>query len=353
VSVKKQADVAGHEWILFDGYKCCRCGWACGGSEDNEECRKKHAAHLASQVPAQPPAQSDEQIKYMVNRFLSWRLPENFNPDGGISFKLVRNQGTPHEGKNEPVGTNLLDATQAEKMIRYLMDGLPAPVPAQGTQPAQPAGNGVLNKVFNPVPSPPEPTQVGHVWNKERGICSCGEWCRDQAERNYHLAQVYPASELITYEQRKPPAPASPQSETLTNPCPKCGSTKIHKVCEPQTGDTLEQECREIAEAALNEICTEDGELPEEAQPDVWARHFAEFIRTKLRARMAAVRAEALEEAAKLADAHSIGHDHVYGETSEYINPTTCPDRIAQDLRLRAAHPTPAPKEQQDDTKKG
>jgi hypothetical protein len=27
---------------------------------------------------------ADDQIKHMIYRFLSWRLPENFNPDGGI-----------------------------------------------------------------------------------------------------------------------------------------------------------------------------------------------------------------------------------------------------------------------------
>jgi len=68
---------------------------------------------------------SDEQIKYMVNRFLAWRLPENFNPDGGISFKKIRNEHTAYQAKNEPVGTNLLDAVQAEEMIRYLLDDLP------------------------------------------------------------------------------------------------------------------------------------------------------------------------------------------------------------------------------------
>ena len=27
------------------------------------------------------------QIKHLVDRFLGWRLPENFQPDCGISFK--------------------------------------------------------------------------------------------------------------------------------------------------------------------------------------------------------------------------------------------------------------------------
>lgn len=61
------------------------------------------------------------QVKHMVERFLCWRLPENFNPDGGIEFK----KRTPWPDTHHPVGTNLLDATQAEEMVRYMVEGLP------------------------------------------------------------------------------------------------------------------------------------------------------------------------------------------------------------------------------------
>ena len=58
------------------------------------------------------------QVKHMVNRFLQWKLP-----DGGVSFdREPFNKGTPYERKHEPVGTNLLTATQAEDMIRHLLD---------------------------------------------------------------------------------------------------------------------------------------------------------------------------------------------------------------------------------------
>lgn len=67
---------------------------------------------------------TDDQIKYMVERFLGWKLPENFNPDGGISFQREYNQHTAWPAKHEPVGTNLLDYTQAEAMVRYLVDGM-------------------------------------------------------------------------------------------------------------------------------------------------------------------------------------------------------------------------------------
>ena len=66
---------------------------------------------------------TDEQIKYMRDRFLGWKLPEGFNPDGGISFEPFINKGTAREHKYEPIGTNLFDAVQAEAMIRYMVEG--------------------------------------------------------------------------------------------------------------------------------------------------------------------------------------------------------------------------------------
>lgn len=74
---------------------------------------------------------NDEQIKHMVDRFLGWKLPEDFNPDGGISFKPsneYKSFGVTHVVRNEPSGTNLFDATQAEAMIRFLVEGLPSAV---------------------------------------------------------------------------------------------------------------------------------------------------------------------------------------------------------------------------------
>lgn len=68
---------------------------------------------------------TDAQIKHMVDRFLGWKLPDNFNPDGGISFEKTRNSGTPHEFKSEPSGTNLFDAAQTDAMVRYMVEGMP------------------------------------------------------------------------------------------------------------------------------------------------------------------------------------------------------------------------------------
>lgn len=68
------------------------------------------------------PAEGD-QIKRMVDRFLMWRLPPNFSPDNGISFKKVVYDGMSleNQGAHWPVGANLLDATQAEAMVRHLL----------------------------------------------------------------------------------------------------------------------------------------------------------------------------------------------------------------------------------------
>ena len=68
---------------------------------------------------------SEAQIKYMVDRFLGWKLPEDFSPDGGVSFKRTFNEGTAHPMRHEPSGTNLFDSRQADAMVRYLIDGMP------------------------------------------------------------------------------------------------------------------------------------------------------------------------------------------------------------------------------------
>lgn len=76
---------------------------------------------------------TDEQIKQMVDRFLGWKLPENFNPDAGISFKPTFNDspavmvmlGLKEPMRHNPTGTNLFDATQAEAMVRHMVEGMP------------------------------------------------------------------------------------------------------------------------------------------------------------------------------------------------------------------------------------
>ena len=64
---------------------------------------------------------NDAQIKHMVDRFLAWKLPGNFSPDGGISFDPPVAVAWPW-----PIGTNLLDATQVTAMVQHMVSGLPA-----------------------------------------------------------------------------------------------------------------------------------------------------------------------------------------------------------------------------------
>lgn len=58
----------------------------------------------------------------MIGRFLCWKLPKDFAPDGGISF---------NEGAWWPVGTNLLHAGQAKEMLEEVVGGAPV-LPALG-----------------------------------------------------------------------------------------------------------------------------------------------------------------------------------------------------------------------------
>lgn len=68
---------------------------------------------------------TEAQIKHMVDRFLTWKLPDGFSPDGGINYERYGSAGTPYEYRREPVGTNLLDAQQADAMVRNMLNGLP------------------------------------------------------------------------------------------------------------------------------------------------------------------------------------------------------------------------------------
>ncbi len=54
-------------------------------------------------------------IDVMVDRFLAWKLPDDFNPDCGISFTP---SGHP---SGWPMGTSLLTATQAKAMLEHVL----------------------------------------------------------------------------------------------------------------------------------------------------------------------------------------------------------------------------------------
>lgn len=63
----------------------------------------------------------------MVDRFLGWKLPADFAPDNGISFKREGDYDHPEFGRHkyEPTGTNLLHAGQAKEMLEHVIGGAP------------------------------------------------------------------------------------------------------------------------------------------------------------------------------------------------------------------------------------
>ena len=73
---------------------------------------------------------NDDQIKHMVNRFLGWKLPKDFQPDAGIKYTPL-----PYADKLPPSGTNLFDATQADAMVRYMVEGMPGAHPQKANKP--------------------------------------------------------------------------------------------------------------------------------------------------------------------------------------------------------------------------
>lgn len=106
-------------------------------SKFNDAMIKARAALSGSPAPSTSPMEiemTEAQIKHMVDRFLAWKLPKTFSPDGGISFERIAGADGPHPFTNEPSGTNLLCATEATEMVRHMLEGLPGGSPAPSTE---------------------------------------------------------------------------------------------------------------------------------------------------------------------------------------------------------------------------
>ena len=56
-------------------------------------------------------------IDKLVDRFLCMKMPEDFAPDAGISFKTEAHYDSPHW----PIGTNLFTAEQARDFLSKLL----------------------------------------------------------------------------------------------------------------------------------------------------------------------------------------------------------------------------------------
>lgn len=83
--------------------------------------RDELAYILGDSLLAPPPAQpaSVAVTDEMVQRFLSWRLPEPWHPDNGISYQRPNyaHAPAPHDW---PTGTNLFDVHQARAMLEHV-----------------------------------------------------------------------------------------------------------------------------------------------------------------------------------------------------------------------------------------
>lgn len=74
-------------------------------------------------------------VESMVDRFLSWKLPDDFYPDCYITFDRDKAASFPN-GNGWPIGTNLFTAEQVRKMLEHVI-GFNAPA----QQAAEPVGH--------------------------------------------------------------------------------------------------------------------------------------------------------------------------------------------------------------------
>lgn len=106
-------------------------------------------------------------IKAMVNRFLSWQLPDDFSPDNGISFHPWIDPTAPGPGqvmgKRLPTGTNLFNAQQAEAMIRHML----YPSPAELVDLIGELGRAVFNLIDNCETSGPKDAEVHTITEED------------------------------------------------------------------------------------------------------------------------------------------------------------------------------------------
>jgi hypothetical protein len=110
-----------------------------------------------------------DHIKQVVDRFLCYKLPENFAPDGGVTFKRFGNEGAPHQYKHEPMGTNLLDATQADAMIRHLLEGFTL-IPTDPASVEAMVERGAKKLCALEIPEVPNEATVATPYYKDRAL---------------------------------------------------------------------------------------------------------------------------------------------------------------------------------------
>lgn len=104
-----QAEQAKQEPVLLNNMS---------NSQENVQAYLKQSVHkgMAESFGA---LMKSPNIDEIVSRFLSWKLPTDFSPDGGISFETRYLPSSPHW----VIGTNLFTADQAKAMFEHVLKG--------------------------------------------------------------------------------------------------------------------------------------------------------------------------------------------------------------------------------------
>lgn len=121
------SDDYGHEWTELGNLTLCmKCGWLKESKKARSECKGPPGISLRNaKIKEVENEMTEDQIKHMAARFCGWKLPENFNPDAGISFKPTFNDWMETPMRHNPTGTNLFTYDQAIEMVRYMVKGMP------------------------------------------------------------------------------------------------------------------------------------------------------------------------------------------------------------------------------------
>lgn len=122
------------------------------------------AEQIASVAASPAPGAASIVTDAMVDRFLGWRLPDDFSPDGGVTFNPVQ-YGTVTAW---PSGTNLFNATQARAMLEFVHANPPQAMTREWCADFPGSAAGIINRLAQRVDeleaaAKPAPA-VGATW---------------------------------------------------------------------------------------------------------------------------------------------------------------------------------------------
>lgn len=125
-----RAEIDNIKEVQFDlKVKAVAAGWSrkCEHLEKERDALRAKIERMKGQEDNPAPSVPDDVVEQAVNRFLSWKLPKDFHPDGGMVFIPTKGRG--YDSPHWPVGTNLLNAQQTREMLRYVFGAAPEAKP--------------------------------------------------------------------------------------------------------------------------------------------------------------------------------------------------------------------------------